>query len=127
MSARLNRVPGVRRVSGFSDNVDIYDSGTPVHGFSGGYAQPGVVGTGVMARVVVAEVIPGVAAGASVTGASSATQPAKRIVTTIPAIAMIPNCAGFIRFILFYRIAKCADPKTSVLRLSSLIVVTFTI
>jgi hypothetical protein len=45
----------------------------------------------------------------------------------IPIIATMPNCAGFIRFILFHRIAKCADPKTSVLRLSSLIVVTFTI
>jgi len=65
--------------------------------------------------------------GAPATGASSVTQPAKRVAIMIPIIATMPNCAGFIRFILFHRIAKCADPKTSVLRLSSLIVVTFTI
>jgi hypothetical protein len=120
-------MPGVRKVSGFLDNMDLYDSGTPVHGFSGGYAQPGVVGTGVMeiVLVVVTGVIPEVAAGAPATDASSAMQPAKKMVMMIPTIATIPNCAGFIRFTLYYQIATCVDPKTVILKLSSRIIVMF--
>jgi hypothetical protein len=97
-SALLTSVPGAG--GSFVVAAGEYDSGIHVHGFSGGYAQPGgVVGTEVMMPVCEPDVTRSVGELSAElfvgTGATDVMHPMHIMAIIIPMLATILNCTGF--------------------------------